>query len=707
MSLNGVSSYRFGEFNLDAAENVLRRGKKVLPLTPKMFELLRVLVENQGRLLTKEDLMKEVWADSFVEESNLAVTIGQLRKVLEDDPRHPIYIETHARRGYRFIANVEIAAPEESEIGVENRVRDPRSRRSRLKTLLPAIFAAIVLLAATVFLGFRYFQTSAAVAPILSSQFASEKLSTTGKVHYAVISPDGTNVVYTVHNELNASVWLRQLASGNNVEIIPPSDDSYGGLAFSHDGNFLYFSRRPRKLVERQFDIYRVSIFGGIPVKIASETQGNISVSADGERMSFRRCYYLADENCSLWVAHAADGRNELKLASRPRPIRIADNEISPDGKVVVFAVGQSENQANEFGLVEVDIESGTERELTKEKFFNIKSLAWLPDRTGLLVTASRIPNKNFRIWRVSAATGEVEALTRDSETYSGLSMDREARVLLSTEVKSDFRLNLYQLDSPSRNRVLTDAVRVSFAPNGKIVFSSTMSGNEEIWRIDADGGGQRQLTSDAADDSTPVTSPDGNLVYFSSNRSGEVHVWRMNADGSNQSQITHTNGGFPLFVSSDARWVYYHHGLDRTLWRVSINSGDEQLVLNKQKFCFALSPDGSHVAFEEMRGTERIVAIVSLADGQEVKSIRPAGGKTRLMIAWMPDGETLAYTASENESESNPLWLQSIDGSAPKQLVDLDDPAVSWFAAAPDGKSIAIVQGGWKHDAVLITGLK
>ena len=157
-------------------------------------------------------------------------------------------------------------------------------------------------------------------APVLSAPFASEKLSTNGKVAYAVISSDGKTVVYT--NELGGkqSVWIRQLDSGNNVQIIPPSDDLYFGLALSPDGNFLYFSRAQRN-VERQTDIYRVSIFGGVPAKIVSEAQGWISLSPDGEKISFVRCYYLEDENCSLWIADSSGGENERKLASRPRSV--------------------------------------------------------------------------------------------------------------------------------------------------------------------------------------------------------------------------------------------------------------------------------------------------------------------------------------------------------------------------------------------------
>jgi len=88
------------------------------------------------------------------------------------------------------------------------------------------------------------------------------------------------------------------------------------------------------------------------------------------------------------------------------------------------------------------------------------------------------------------------------------LSLDKLAGLLVSTQVKPDFRLRLFNLENPSNNQVLADALTVAFAPNERIVFSSAMSGNDEIWSINADGSEQRQLTNDAADDTSPV-SPD------------------------------------------------------------------------------------------------------------------------------------------------------------------------------------------------------
>src|SRR5687768_14054076 len=98
--------FEFGEYRLDPAEHRLTRDGKVVPLTPKAFETLRLLVENGGHLLEKERLMEMLWADAFVEEGNLADNISKIRQALGDSRKTPKYIETVSGRGYRFIADV-------------------------------------------------------------------------------------------------------------------------------------------------------------------------------------------------------------------------------------------------------------------------------------------------------------------------------------------------------------------------------------------------------------------------------------------------------------------------------------------------------------------------------------------------------------------------------------------------------------------------
>src|SRR5829696_1700795 len=98
--------YAFDSFRVDARERQLSRNRQPLPLPPKVFDVLLVLVENNGRIVGKDELMKKVWSDTFVEEANLTVNISALRKVLNEDSHRPQFIETIPKRGYRFIAPV-------------------------------------------------------------------------------------------------------------------------------------------------------------------------------------------------------------------------------------------------------------------------------------------------------------------------------------------------------------------------------------------------------------------------------------------------------------------------------------------------------------------------------------------------------------------------------------------------------------------------
>ena len=411
-----------------------------IPVTPKMFDLLLVLVQHPGRVLGKDFLLKTVWPDSFVEEGNITFNIRQLRKALGDDAQSPSFIETIPRRGYRFVSPVEAIAiefPDDVDASAPETAPVSQPRTSR-RYIFVSVGACSCFSPESSRSAGGFVRSQVNTAAILSTPFSLEKLSTDGNVFHIALSPDGKNVVYTHRVSGKQSIWLRQLETSSNVQIVPPSDDFYGGLAISPDGNSIYFVRGSKQ--GPQISIYRMPIFGGVPQKVMDGTQGWISLSGKGDKISYVRCPYTDDDYCSLYIADSADGRNEKKLASRPRPFRIGDNKISPDGKTVAFAAGQSRTSSNEFAAYGVDVETGAERLLTPEIFFNIAYIAWLPDQSGLLLTAMQLPDRNYSIWNVSTS-GVGSKLTSDSETYSRLSLDAEGRILVSTKVEPDFRL--------------------------------------------------------------------------------------------------------------------------------------------------------------------------------------------------------------------------------------------------------------------------
>src|SRR5207253_11404373 len=204
MSLAINHFYKFGEFIVDGDQKVLLRNDSPLPLAPKVFDTLLILVDSGGRIVEKEQLMSRLWPDSFVEESNLTFNIQQLRKALGDNARQPRFIETVARRGYRFIAEVNgesaLASATKSELRSPSAIYPPAtaggSDKAAKRSYLPMAALAVLvvgLIAIAWWFAQRRHAALASSTPIVSTAFKSEKFASGGVVR-AVITPDGKYV---------------------------------------------------------------------------------------------------------------------------------------------------------------------------------------------------------------------------------------------------------------------------------------------------------------------------------------------------------------------------------------------------------------------------------------------------------------------------------------------------------------------------------
>jgi DNA-binding winged helix-turn-helix (wHTH) protein len=107
--------YEFGEFRLNTMERSIKSAGRAIPLAPKALDVLIVLVENRGRIVDRDDLMRKVWPDTFVEDNNLAFNVSVLRKLFGETGTSPHYIETVPKRGYRFVAELREADAEKTE----------------------------------------------------------------------------------------------------------------------------------------------------------------------------------------------------------------------------------------------------------------------------------------------------------------------------------------------------------------------------------------------------------------------------------------------------------------------------------------------------------------------------------------------------------------------------------------------------------------
>jgi Tol biopolymer transport system component len=258
----------------------------------------------------------------------------------------------------------------------------------------------------------------------------------------------------------------------------------------------------------------------------------------------------------------------------------------------------------------------------------------------------------------------------------------------------------------------LTDGTVPASAPNGKVYFTSIKSGNDEVWSMNADGSEPRQLTSDPADDEGPIPSPDGKTIYFSSNRTGEVQIWRMDPDGGDQRPITTVDAGFPKFATLDGRYLYYQHAIVGTLWRLDLASGQVTEAMTGVRGPYGFSPDGTKLVCLDGGFDAQVLKLISFPDGGVIYSVEVPRPKFRVEdVTWRHDARAFYYVLFQNEGRRSLLYRRQLNDPATQvEVADLgsDDLfEVHSFEITPDDKSFVLSQGSWKHDAVLIGGLK
>jgi Tol biopolymer transport system component/DNA-binding winged helix-turn-helix (wHTH) protein len=753
--MGGRRLYEFGPFTLDPAERVLTRDGRPVPLTPKAFDLLVVLVENGGHLLGKKDLMEAVWPDSFVEEGNLTFTVSSLRKALGEDRKEPQYIETVPRSGYRFVADVRVLesgveggereAHEEPQVpptaeavppsaeGVAttdaDRPRDKepaagespavaplrvevKGRGRTRKLLLPLA----VLLAAAVAAGLYAFagrgRPGGESMDLLRGATVT-RLTTTRNAVDAVISPDGKYVVYVVDESRQRSLWLRQVATNSHVQIIAPSPALYLDMFFSRDGDYVYFvqadgSTRPA--------LYQIPVTGGTPRKLLENMTGPIGLSPDGKRFAAVR--HEEDGSVVLTVADAFDGGNARDLISRKRPDFIYRPVWSPDGKTVAcIAVTVTADDKYE-QLVEARVADGSERLISNERWKYAQRLEWLSDGSGLLTTVSENAYGPYQIWHVSYPGGRAQKVTSDLSNYRSMSLTADSKTLVAVQSEILPYVWVAPEGDAGRARQVTsgrggsnDYWGFSFTPDGRVVYVSTLGGSQDIWVMNADGSGQKQLTFDRAADFDPTVSADGRHVVFSSERSGKNKLWRIDIDGGNPTQLT--KGAASDFLpnySPDGRWVVYTSDDTRgpALWKIPAGGGEPTRLTNKLAVWPSVSPDGRFVACWHTDEQKRSVAlgVIPIEGGEPVKLFEVSlTANTWAEIRWTPDGRGLAYIDAPDGVGN--IWLQPLSGGPPKRLTDFKSDRIFRFDWSRDGHQLVCSRGAETNDVVLIDGLR
>jgi Tol biopolymer transport system component len=570
--------------------------------------------------------------------------------------------------------------------------------------------------------------------------FSIAQVTNNGKAVGAAISPEGKYVVSVVADNGQQSVWLRNIPTSSDTQILPPAARDYNAFVFSPDGNYIYFSRTENTVGTVRF-IYRIPVLGGEPQVVARDVDSNVTFSPDGKLIAYVRQNDPEVGTYHLLIANA-DGSGERSIvtgSTSDAPISVA---WSPDGKSIVGAVFHNDRGLSSLQSVNAASSGKQDSQWQPLATVNasvVQGLTWFPDLRGLLIThVSRESGfSRNQIAFVSLPSGETTPITKDTNSYSSGSLSADGKIIATAQQKVSRSFYLLPGDGGGANaspRPLFEQERnidnFSWADNDHLVVSES----DKLVRFWLDGKSRAVIASDpnallnAPEVCVAPAGSGSNVsaarhVVFAWAGHGDAtsgrNVWRVDLDGSNLKQLTTGHGDQNPSCSPDGKWVYFINNNPDQIRRVPIGGGAVEDVLGTTipnsiygGFAAHISPDGSKLAFVLTEATQALSTAGGMDEKIALVSLDPAskGSRQLLMpnphitgsVHFTPDGKALAYGVRENGIDN--IWLQPLDGSAGHYITKFtSEQSRGGFAWSPDGKTLAILRGHLDSDIVLL----
>ncbi len=634
MSRASIGLYEFGPFRVDLERRVFTREHQVVPLAPKTFDLLVLLVQSPGRAFSKQELMNALWPETFVEEANLSFQISVLRKALGEDGAR--WVETVPKHGYRFGTEVRATS-------AKNKPSSVMPGRTKKAWLVGATATVALLVVVTFLMVVREPRTSAVRT---SPAHALPLTAYPGYERAPSLSPDGSRVAFSWNGPTldNYDIYVKLAGPGEPERLTTsPAPDDWP--TWSPDGRFIAFMRFGSPPTAA--DLVVIPAHGGaertigtiFPAPIPRDVRpiGNLSWTPDGRWLAFGGAT-SANGSQGIWLIAVA-GSERRRLTEAPGRHDVSP-VVSPDGRHLAFLRVRTVGRVAVFlvPLTSGPAPSGTPRQLTDDDF-GVIGLAWSPDGRDLVFSSGGHLglSRMAKISEASQSSGirEPEFL-HFGEGATAISIAGMGRLVYSAQFRDTalYELALRDPAGPPVTPVALTAFSSTFdeqtphySPDGqRLAFASTRSGAEEIWIANRDGsnplqvtsmGGPQcsnpqwspdgrtllfssrragagdlyllqpdtgkltQLTTDPKEENEARWSRDGRWIYFASNKTGRNEVWRMPAAGGAPAQITREGGS--AAVESGDGFLYYakESTTPSSIWRVPVNGGAEVHVVD------------------------------------------------------------------------------------------------------------------------------
>jgi Tol biopolymer transport system component/DNA-binding winged helix-turn-helix (wHTH) protein len=726
MQTNEVRFYDFGEYRLDVRRRVLTKNGEQIALKNRHLDLLLALVENEGRVLSHDELIEKVWDGAFIEGSNIKKGISALRQILDESPADSAFIKTVPRKGYVFVAPVR-ALPndaetvfyreseteiliEEIEIAEENNASAANSQpitasaiNGEIEKTEPSTSAFInvrtaiasvlilILMGGFVWISKQFFALKASAIDFNQMQIVP--LTTFGNVGGGNISRSGELFYFAAKEREMTSIWLKNLKTGIVRQIFAPQKINIYASDFAPDEKSIYFWLVDDKTPDRN-GVYQIEVAGGEMRKISDKQWAGMRFSPDGKRIAYWRGGINEQNESGLFTANP-DGGDEKLIFSFDGKLNLSSVDWTPDGNFLTYVARRNSDNQNQYFIAQVPKNGGAEQAVVSPGARQIFSAFWMPDGNGLIVSALDESSKMQQVWYLSYPSGEWRRITSDLSWYWAARPTADGKGIFVSQQRDVFNLWIGEGNGQNFRQITFDTIfyhpDISWLSDETILFAAKTEDNNEIWEMSADGKNRRQITFNSANDRYPQAAPDGERILFLSDRSGTTQIWQMRHAGGDAKQVTNAATDVGRFrILPDGQSIVYSMqvpGRGWTFFRKTIDGDDFQLLpFSDASGLWDVSPDGREIAYlAKTKSGERVR--VSPLEENKPKTEFDFGDFNR--IVWTKDGKALLRDGFYRDRKE--IIIQPLVNGESHALTNFNSDEQIWnFDLSPSGKRIA-----------------
>jgi eukaryotic-like serine/threonine-protein kinase len=582
----------------------------------------------------------------------------------------------------------------------------PKNKSRVLNLVLIAL-----LLAAASFAGWDLWPRPLPFASVSVSQ-----ITNTGTLANVALSADGKFLAEVKNDTGQRTLWIRNIATNTDTQILKAFPNEYVGLSFSPDGNYLYFARgTPENVAVRS--LYVMPVFGGTPRQLLHDVDSAPSMSPDGSRFAYLR-----------WTPDRHDHASEIHIADRD----------GRNDQLLYTSVNQSQapawsSQGNQIAWIEVsgpnaavvkifDIASKKAVSIPQPRGIVFRpypnsggysSLAWLPDGRHLLVLYSKAHSDRGQIGVIGMSGSDFHTVTNDVNAYREIAVSADGKTLATVLTNVDSSLAYYKRDGGavvSSTPLRISPTALTWADEDHLFL---ITPGMDINQLDRKTGTLQPVDTFDLDIGKYINSCQDGHVFFNATPKGsrEPRLFRLNGDGNGATQLTTSGIAVAPFCAPDSQKVYFTirdpaHESFLSLWSVPFSGGapqkhfevhayDSVVLSHDTKLAEALviGQEGAFYLQISDLATHRIVRLLPMDVSATLQGGYPI---------FSPDDK--AVVGGVTTQGGNALRYQPIDGSPAHLLIGPLPDALTAFAWSPSGSKLGVLRLRNSSDVVLIT---